>query len=59
MVRFDKKRNAKSEMEGLAPCYHVAEKVYRKGKKQSVICDGGGEGCRLPYQDRMGKGCNG
>jgi hypothetical protein len=51
--------NAKSEMEGLAPCYFVAGNVYRKGEEQSVICDWSEKGYRLPTKAEWEKAAMG
>ncbi|MEK0447019.1 MAG: hypothetical protein RLZZ399_2340 [Verrucomicrobiota bacterium] len=42
--------NAASEKEGLTPCYRVGGQVYRTGNQDSVTCDWGANGYRLPTE---------
>jgi sulfatase modifying factor 1 len=51
--------NAKSEMEGFAPCYKVDGNVYRKGKESSVACDWNADGYRLPTEAEWEKAARG
>ncbi len=40
--------NARSEMEGMTPCYTVNGEVYRTGQRDDVVCDWNADGYRLP-----------
>jgi len=51
--------NAKSEMEGLLPCYRVAGMIYRKGEEDGVACDWNARGYRLPTKAEWEKAASG
>ncbi len=42
--------NARSEKEGLTPCYRVGGGVYRAGTSDDVVCDWSANGYRLPTE---------
>jgi formylglycine-generating enzyme len=42
--------NARSERDGLAPCYKVAGAIYRTGISDAVTCDWNASGYRLPSE---------
>jgi formylglycine-generating enzyme required for sulfatase activity len=42
--------NARSEKEGLRPCYTVDGAVYRSGRSELVVCDWSADGYRLPTE---------
>ena len=42
--------NARSEKEGLTPCYKVNDVVYRNGENPAVTCDWSADGYRLPTE---------
>jgi formylglycine-generating enzyme required for sulfatase activity len=51
--------NAKSEKEGLKPCYSVGEVFYRKGVSHEVKCDLNATGYRLPTEAEWEKAARG
>lgn len=51
--------NARSEMEGFAPCYTVAGVVYRSGVSDDVVCNFNANGYRLPTEAEWEKAARG
>ena len=48
--------NAKSQQDGLLPCYYSGAAIYKTGQIFSVTCDFTKNGYRLPIRGRMGEG---
>jgi formylglycine-generating enzyme required for sulfatase activity len=51
--------NARSEREGLTPCYTVGGNVYRTGQSVSVSCNWSAKGYRLPTEAEWEKAARG
>ena len=51
--------NARSEKEGLSPCYTLAGSVYKAGVGSNVVCDFAANGYRLPTEAEWEKAARG
>ena len=51
--------NARSQKEGLTPCYTVSSVTYKAGNSNAVACDWGANGYRLPTEAEREKATRG